>query len=151
LNINLNEINAYIHAQMPITPHLGASISLYDGQKVVVSAPLAANLNHHHTAFGGSLSAFGILSGWALLFIKLKEIDINCSLVIQKSAFEFLAPITCDFEAVCIVPPVDVWDKFIKTLRKHGRARITVASTLQSPTGIGGTHEGVYVATLSDH
>jgi len=152
MHINLEDINSYVHEHMPLTKALGAKITAYDGKKVVISSPLAPNLNHRDTAFGGSLSALGVLSGWALLFIKLKEENISCRLVIQKSSFDFKNPIPDDFTTVCHAPDTQTWLKFIKTLKRHGKARITVASEVLSPeSGLGGTHQGAYVALILDN
>ena len=109
---------------------------------MTLAAPLAPNLNHRNTAFGGSISALGILSGWTLLFLKLRECNIKSRLVIQKSAFDFEDPIAADFTAVCTLPDAAAWEKFLRTLTRHGRARITVLSRIASASGAGGTHEG---------
>ena len=144
--MTLSEITSYIHNHIPLTAHLGAVIDAYDGEAVTISAPLGPNLNHRNTAFGGSISALGILSGWALLFLKLKDTGIKNRLVIQKSSFDFQEPIDDNFKASCSLPNDENWDKFIRTLTKHGRARIIVKSIIKSASGTGGVHEGAYVA-----
>lgn len=144
------ELTGYINKHIPITFHLGAEVTFYDGQKIEVHAPLESNLNHRNTAFGGSLSAIGILSGWALLFMKLKEKDLNTRLVIQKSAFDFVEPIEADFRATCCVPQPSEWKRFTQTLEKHKKARIKVESTITSLNHIAGNHIGTYVAILQN-
>jgi thioesterase domain-containing protein len=146
--MDLTEITSYIHDHIPITSHLGAEVESFDGEKVSLSAPLKPNLNHRNTAFGGSLSALGILSGWTLLFLKLKEKEIKNRLVIQKSSFDFFDPVDDDFIATCTLPDPETWEKFLRTLTKRGRARITVNSRIESPSGFAGNHEGVYVAIV---
>jgi len=148
--MNLSEITAYIHEHIPLTAHLGATVEAYDGASVMLSAPLGPNLNHRNTAFGGSISALGILSGWTLLFLKLRECGIKNRLVIQRSAFDFEDPIAADFTARCALPDAATWEKFLRTLQRHGRARITVLSRIESASGAGGTHEGAYVAMVLD-
>lgn len=146
--MNLPEITAYIHEHIPLTAHLGAKVAAYDGETVVLTAPLPPNLNHRNTAFGGSISALGILSGWTLLFLKLKEAGIKNRLVIQKSSFDFQEPVAGDFKATCAFPDPATWEKFIKTLTRHGRARMTVYSKIEDSSGVGGVHEGIYVALV---
>ena len=148
--MELSEITLYIHEHIPLTSHLGAVVDSYDGNTVSMSAPLEPNLNHRNTAFGGSLSALGILSGWTLLFLKLKEAGINNRLVIQKSYFDFQDSVVGDFKATCSLPGNESWEKFTKTLAKYGRARITVKSTIDCTSGSGGIHEGTYVAIVLD-
>ena len=144
--MDLKEFTSYLHKHIPITARLGAKVESYDGNAVCISAPLRPNVNHRNTVFGGSISALAILSGWAMLHLKLRGEGIKTRLVIQKTSCDFLEPVDDDFTAICAMPQGDVWRKFIQTLRKHGKARIKVRSTIESSSGIRGTHEGVYVA-----
>ena len=148
--INLQEPLEYVHEHIPITVHFGVGISDYDGSSLTVTAPLEENLNHRQSAFGGSLSAIAILSGWALLFVKLKELDIKCRLVIQKTEFNFLEPVVDDFESVAELPTVEKYQRFLKILRKKGRARIVVESEVTCHGRVCGTHRGTFVAVLSE-
>lgn len=148
--MNLSELTSYIHKHIPLTVHLGAVVQSYDGNKIEIKAPLKPNLNHRNTAFGGSVSALGILSGWALLFIKLKESGLLTRLVIQHSSFDFIEPIDADFKAICAMPEEIEWERFIKTLKRHGKARITVNSKINSLDENGGNHSGTYVAISLD-
>lgn len=146
--MDLAEITSYLHRHIPITSHLGAVVESYDGFEVCISAPLAPNLNHRKTAFGGSMSALAILAGWTLLHLKLREEGLNTRLVIQKSGFDFSLPIESDFKAVGVMPSEESWERFLKILRRRGRARITVGSRIEGAGRRGGAHEGVYVASL---
>ncbi|MDX8388155.1 MAG: YiiD C-terminal domain-containing protein [Ghiorsea sp.] len=146
MDTNLSEVLAYVHEHIPITTDLGADIKSYDGDSIAISAPLDKNINHRGSGFGGSLSALAILSGWALLFIKMKELGLQTKLVIQSSSFEFTNPVVDDFETVCSLPPIKKYERFLKTLNKHGRARITVDSEVFCNGLSCGIHRGVYVA-----
>lgn len=148
--MNISDFTSYIHEHIPLTAHLGATVESYDGKSVVISAPLEPNLNHRNTAFGGSISTLGILSGWALLFLKLREAGLKNRLVIQKSSSDFIEPIASEFKAICAISSEIEWEKFIKTLERHGKARITVQSRIESEEGKAGNHEGVYVAILTE-
>ena len=144
--MDLKGVSAYLHEHIPLTAHLGAVVEFYDGQTVRISAPLEPNLNHRNTAFGGSISALAILSGWTLLHLKLREEGICNRLVIQKSSLDFLDPVAADFRAECSLPSLEVWEKFLRTLKRRGMARISVESRIVSDVGTGGRHEGTYVA-----
>jgi thioesterase domain-containing protein len=141
-----DEITAYLHEHMPITRALGARVEHHDAQSVRIAAPLAPNLNHRDTAFGGSLSSLAILSGWVLLYLQLRDRGIECRLVIQRSALDFEAPVDGDFTSSSTLPAHAIWTRFLATLAKHRRARVTVSSTLECTSGVGGSHEGTYVA-----
>jgi thioesterase domain-containing protein len=145
--MTLDEVTAYVHAHIPITASLGARVEHYDGTTVRLSAPLAPNLNHRGTAFGGSLSALAILSGWVLVHLKLRERGVANRLVIQRTSLDFEAPVDGDFTATATLPAAAAWDRFLATLTRHRIARVTVASTLTCASGVGGHHEGTFVAT----
>ena len=144
--MTFDETTAYLHEHIPITRSLGVRVERYDDQSVRLAAPLARNLNHRATAFGGSLSSIAILSGWLLLHLQLRERGIANRLVIQRSAFDFEAPVDGDFAATSSLPPPATWSRFLATLSRHRAARVTVSSTIASASGIGGRHEGTYVA-----
>jgi thioesterase domain-containing protein len=145
--MTLDEITAFVHARIPSTRHLGARAEHYDGASLRLAAPLVTNVNHRGTAFGGSLSALAILSGWLLLHLKLREGELSTRLVIQRSALDYLAPVDGDFTATATLPSPGVWERFLRTLARHRSARVRVPSTLACATGVGGRHEGTFVAT----
>ncbi len=143
----LDDVTAYLHEHIPVTASLGVRVERYDGDSVRLSAPLLPNLNHRATAFGGSLSAVAILSGWVLLHLQLRARGVTARIVIQRSAFDFEAPVDGDFTATATLPPAPAWNRFLATLSRHHSARVTVPSVLACASGEGGRHEGTYVAT----
>jgi thioesterase domain-containing protein len=146
--VTLDEITRYLHEHIPLTRHLGAVVEAWDGTSIRLGAPLAPNLNHRSTAFGGSLSALAILSGWALVHLSLRDRGIDARVVIQRTELDFQEPVDGDFTATSALPPAADWERFLATLRRHRRARIAVSSTLEAGSGVGGEHRGTYVAVL---
>ncbi|SKA23399.1 thioesterase domain-containing protein, putative [Trichlorobacter thiogenes] len=146
----LGEIDDVIHICFPISVAMGVRTQSYDDTSLILFAPLDRNINHKSSAFGGSISALAILSGWTFLFLKLNELDIRSQLVIQKSEFNFIRPIDSDFMADTSMPSRSSWQKFLKTLDKHGRARISIRSVVGCKSCVGGIHDGVYVAEVQD-
>lgn len=143
------EITRYLHEHIPLTRHLGAAAESWDGATIRLSAPLTPNLNHRSTAFGGSLSALAILSGWALVHLALREQGFDARVVIQRTELDFQEPVDGDFSATAGLPPAEDWSRFLATLRRHRRARVAVEATLRSESGVGGVHRGTYVAVLA--
>jgi thioesterase domain-containing protein len=144
--VTLDEITRYLHDHFPVTRGMGARAERYDGRSVRLAAPLGPNVNQGGTAFGGSLSALAILSGWTLVHLLLEERGASCRLVIQRSALDFEAPVDGDFTATAILPPEPAWSRFLATLSRHRRARVSVFSRIECASGTGGWHEGTYVA-----
>lgn len=148
LDLDLQQTLIYIQQYIPITAHLGVKILSFDGRKVIISAPLELNKNLHGTAFGGSQAAIGILTGWTLIYLKLKQLGINNDLVIQKSSYDFTNPVTSNFTATCQLPKDVEFNLFIKTLKEKGKARLTLTAEIEAEKGICGIHEGLYVVFL---
>lgn len=146
MNIDIEEIQQYIHEHIPITSQLKAFIKHQEPGSISIGAPLAENINHRNSAFGGSLSAIGILSGWALIFVELKRRGLQNQLVIQRSSFEYLEPVTADFEAVSTFPSSIELDRFIKMFQRKGKARITIETKVLCGSTVCGVNAGVYVA-----
>lgn len=137
---------AYLHKQMPLTQAMGLVVTCASDELAVVTAPLAPNLNHQQTAFGGSIATIGITAGWVYLHCRLEREGISARLIIQKSQIEYLQPAASDFEARCIAPAAHEWDAFIAMLRKRGRARINRSAQIQCQGKIAAIHHGSYVA-----
>lgn len=139
-------ITQYLHQQMPLTRAMAVRVLEATSQRAIVLAPLAPNLNHQQTAFGGSIATLGIIAGWVYLHCRLQSLGLATRLIIQKSQVEYLSPITSDFEATCIAPPDDQWQAFHTRLTTHGRARLERPAQIQCQTKIAAIHHGTYVA-----
>lgn len=139
-------LERYLHQHIPISLHLGAEVSEAGAERVRLRAPLAPNLNHRQTAFGGSLSALAILAGWAWLHLRLRERGHTGRIVIMRSSMEFLAPAEADFDASCAAPPPERWEQFVGTLDQRGRARLELDVELTAGGRPVATFSGQYVA-----
>jgi thioesterase domain-containing protein len=66
------ELAQYLHEHIPLSRAMGVEVveATWDG--VSLRAPLAPNINHRETVFGGSASAVAILAAWALLYVRLQ-------------------------------------------------------------------------------
>lgn len=148
--MRLDEFTRYLHEHIPLTFHLGATVEHWDGTTIRLGAPLAPNLNHRNTAFGGSLSTLAILAGWALVHLALRDRGVHARVVIQRTELDFEEPVDGDFTASATLPPGKDWDRFLATLARHRRARLAVPSTIRFRSGVGGEHVGTYVAVLTE-
>ena len=54
---DLSAIERYLHEHIPLTTHMEVGVDRIDGTGVRLTAPLAPNINHRQTAFGGSVAA----------------------------------------------------------------------------------------------
>jgi len=126
----LPEIERYLREHIPISAAMGVRVIACDGQGVRLQAPLAANINHRATVFGGSASAVAILAAWTYLHFTLRAEGLPSRLAIQRNTVDYLAPITGDFEAWGQPVSPARLATFAATLRRYGKARIELAAEL---------------------
>jgi thioesterase domain-containing protein len=137
-------IEELFYTEIPITRAMGVRVEDYDGRRLVLSAPLEANVNHLGTAFGGSLNALAVLSGYGLLWLELQ--DTQSHLVIRDSSISYERPVTGELRAVCLRPHTDALDHFKRTFHQHGKARIRLSSTIEDKGVTAVRFDGTFVA-----
>jgi thioesterase domain-containing protein len=143
-------LQTYLHEHIPLSLAMQARVVSIDPDELTLGAPLAPNINHRDTVFGGSASALAILSAWSLLHTRLHAEKIRCRLVIQRKNVEYGAPILGDFTASArLTDPAD-WAPFLRMFSRRGRARIAVSSTLESGGELVGHFQGEFVAMAPD-
>lgn len=114
--------------------------------QVVLSAPLAPNINHRDTVFGGSASAVAILAAWSMLHLCLSAEGLGSRLVIQRNTMDYLAPMDGGFTAVAQAPAAEVWRPFTRMLQRKGVGRIVQMSQLHYQGRVAGQLQGEFVA-----
>lgn len=119
-------------------------------ETVVLSAPLAPNINHRETVFGGSASAIAILAAWSLLHTRLSASGVSSRLVIQRNRMDYEAPILGAFTARSFIAQPQAWQSFVRMLARKGVARIAVSATLEYGGNLVGRFEGEFVALGQD-
>lgn len=140
------QIKSYLYHHIPLSQAMSVDVVRADVDKVVLRAPLAPNINHRDTVFGGSASALAILSAWTLLYVRLQQDGLRSRVVIQRNSMEYLHAIADEFEAHAAVEDVGLWQRFVQMLARRQRARITVRAVLYCHGQKVGEMEGVFVA-----
>jgi len=121
----------YLHEHIPLCAAMQVHVVSADTNSVVVSAPLAPNINHRSTLFGGSASAIAIVSAWSLLHVRLIAAGHESRIVIQRNTMDYLEPVHGDFFARSHMAPDADWDGFLRMLSRRGRARIALGAVLE--------------------
>ncbi|MCB1112479.1 MAG: YiiD C-terminal domain-containing protein [Chlamydiales bacterium] len=124
------EMERYLHEQIPISQAMGVGVRMLTLNEAVVTASFHQNINHKKTVFGGSLSAVATLSCWSLLRFNLLSLPASYEIVITHSDVEYLAAVKEDFEARAGLRHEEDWERFLKTLEKRGRARLTLTASI---------------------
>jgi thioesterase domain-containing protein len=141
-------LQEYFHDHIPLSKAMAVKVEAATPQVVRLVAPLAPNTNHHGTVFGGSASAVAILSAWGLLHVALVDAAIEADLVVQKSSMSYELPITGKFTSESMAPVPEKWQRFLTTLSKYKRARISIRSILNCDGKKVGEFDGDFVAII---
>lgn len=126
----LPEIERCLREHIPISAAMGVRMIACDEHGVRLQAPLAANINHRATVFGGSASAVAIPAAWTFLHFTLRAEGSPSRSVIQRNSVDYLAPITGDFEASGQPVSPARSATFAATLRRYGKDRIELTAEL---------------------
>lgn len=141
-----SELQAYLHQHIPLSQAMAVTVVEASAQQVVLSAPLAPNINHRDTVFGGSASAVAILAAWSMLHLRLSAEGLGSRLVIQRNTMDYLAPMAGTFTAVAQAPDPQAWKSLTRMLQRKGLGRIVQASSLHCNGQPSGRLEGEFVA-----
>ena len=125
------QIERYLHEYFPLSAAMGVRVESATVERVQLSAPLAPNVNHNETVFGGSAAALATLAAWTLLHLRLEQAGCDARLVIQRSSMEYERP---------------AWGRFRATLERRARARLTLTAYLAREGHRVASFEGDFVA-----
>ena len=123
-------VEEYLHRNIPLSAAMGVRVRTATPRRVELAAPLVPNINHQSTVFGGSASALAMLSAWTLVHLGLRHDGIEATTVIQRNAMSYEAPMHGEFTAVCALADDSVWRRFVMTIERHGRGRITLGASV---------------------
>jgi thioesterase domain-containing protein len=150
MDMTHHQLERYLYKHIPLSAAMQVSVQKMTAKSLTLHAPLVPNINHQQTVFGGSASTLAILSAWSLLHTRLAEEGIASQLVIQRNEMAYLKPMTEDFTATAMLVDEQDWARFLKMLRRKGKARIRVAAVLYSGQLLAGKFSGEYVALYDE-
>jgi thioesterase domain-containing protein len=120
-------LESVLHQDIPLTREMGIKVLSWQAHQLRLHLPLAPNINHKSTLFGGSLYCGAVLAGWGWLYLRLKEAGIEDGhIVIQDGQISYPLPVNSDGVVICDAPDDPTWDKFVKLYQRRGRARLSL-------------------------
>jgi thioesterase domain-containing protein len=122
VNMLPKELEDLLKKEIPLSRHLGFSVSRADDLSVEVKASLQANINHKKTVFGGSQYALCALAAYAL-FLKNAE---SRNIVIADGKIKYLKPVPGDFLVRAKIDQQQQQD-FLQTLKNKKKARMQIS------------------------
>ena len=139
------ELQAYLYAHIPLSAAMAVEPIAVTAGEVRLRAPLAPNLNHRGTGFGGSVATLAILAGWSLVHVRTRAFAPEVHVVIQHQEVHFGRPITDAFEAHATAGAEAAWGRLERAVRRFGRGRIWVDATVRQGATAAGRFRGAYV------
>jgi thioesterase domain-containing protein len=144
--VSAQELEHYLHGSIPLSRAMQVTVLELTEDIALLTAPLAPNVNHRGTVFGGSACTLATLSAWSLLYSRLQGNVPAASLVLQRNSMSYERPIAGAFSARASLAPNAVWPEFLRTLERRGKARICVCAQLLCAGGVAGHFVGDFVA-----
>jgi thioesterase domain-containing protein len=133
-SMSARKLEAFLHEKIPLARAMGLHVAESNARRLVLEAPLAANVNHLGTAFGGSLHALPTLACYAAVWMLLHEAGIDGHVVVKRSSAHYREPVTGPLRAVCARPPAARAADFIADLRRHKKARMDLQAIVEGTT-----------------
>lgn len=144
------DLTQILKSQIPLTQAMGLRVSRCSLAKgVQFHLPLNKNHNHKGTAFGGSLVAGQALASWAWLMVLLNAKGVQAEVVVQRQSSEFLNPVDQDFYIETVKVATDEVRRFLHTLKRRGKARISMLARVLNAGELAATYNGEYVALMT--
>ncbi|MFJ9990667.1 YiiD C-terminal domain-containing protein [Pseudomonas putida] len=126
-------LQAVLHSDIPLTREMGMQVIDWREQCLRLQLPLAPNVNHKSTMFGGSLYCAAVLVGWGWLHLRLRELGIDDGhIVIQEGQISYPLPVTGVAVARCPAPDEKAWERFLTMYQRRGRARLTLETVVSN-------------------
>jgi len=130
MQTTLDEIQRIIDEQIGPAAQMQFRVARCDGESLHMRAPLAANLNHHGSGFGGSLYSICAVAGWALLLYALREAGLDGWIVIREARVRYLRPLREDLQVRIAPAQADGLAAALADLRSRGAARVSLRASI---------------------
>lgn len=96
------------HKTIPVSEFMQIAPVAFDGELLIVSAPLAPNINLHNTMFAGSIYTLATLTGWGMVWLQQSLAKVEGDIVLAEGQIRYLAPIDVNPVAKTDWPGVDI-------------------------------------------
>ena len=139
------ELQETWHSGIPLSDAMELKIAAFENNVLTTKAALAPNVNVHGTAFAGSLYSAQALTGWGMVWLQLKLLDLDASIVIASAQIEYLKPLKetlitrCDF---------GVHHEAMDALKEKGKTRFKLECTISGEKGLASKFFGDYAVML---
>lgn len=138
-------LEAYLYVHIPLVRGMQLRVEEWNAEGLSLSAPLAPNLNHEGTAFGGSLEGLATLACWGLLWLVLEH-EPDTHIVVAEAHMQFARPVSGALRAHCPMPQPPLLKAFLDTLHQRHKARIELHCEIVEHQNVCATFDGRFAA-----
>ena len=106
------ELQDFIDQHLPAVQRLEFAIEEASAERVILSAPLAANINDKLTAFGGSIQMLALACNWSLTYLNMVDRGLKeQQFVVMEVNTKYLRMVATErFYAMCERDEVSIDD-----------------------------------------
>jgi thioesterase domain-containing protein len=130
------KLKSFFVEHLPITQFMGLEVESYDGEALILTAPLEPNINDKQTAFGGSLYNTAVMACWGMVYLKTQEKGIDCNQVVTEGCMKYNAPVDGRIRAICHAPSEEELVGFFEHFERKGKARISLEAAIYNDTSV---------------
>lgn len=95
------ELQQTFWQKIPLSSYMQLKVQQVDRQKICCVAPLEPNINLHQTMFAGSIYTLSTLTGWGMVWLLLKDQQLDGDIVLADGHIRYLKPVTGQAEGRC--------------------------------------------------
>lgn len=143
----LRRLQVFARERIPVAAAMQVEFLAYGAGTLTLRAPLAPNVNHHGTAFGGSQYALAAIGGWGLAKLALAEAGMRGDAVIHDARATYRQPVTADLLLECRALDAG---RCIANCRKHGRGTLRIRARIDTEAGAAMVFEGKFFVRLGE-
>ncbi|TVP14622.1 thioesterase domain-containing protein [Shewanella sp. KCT] len=137
----LGELQRTWHQTIPVSAFMQIAPEAYQAQTLRVSAPLAPNINLHHTMFAGSIYTLMTLTGWGMVWLQQRLAGVEGDIVLGQADIRYLAPVGESPQARVSWPETD-----LSVLGRGKRAKVKLEVALYCGEQCCAQFQGTYVS-----
>jgi thioesterase domain-containing protein len=120
----IDRLTSILREGIPLTGFMQVAVDHCDAEQLRLIAPYEPNRNHKGAAFGGSLAALAVVTGWSVMELACREEGVDAEVVISHLDMDFLAPVTTTLISHCARPEPEALAAFFDAFMIQGKSRI---------------------------
>ena len=146
------ELQQMIRQEIPLCDAMDLIVDELTENKIVISAPMAANRNNHGSFFAGSIYSLSAITGWGLLTNYAHSHFIGSGVVVRKASVDYFHPIIdTRLTLTAEMPDAAIMEAFVDRLNVKGRARLNLSINILSDEKLAVQFSGAYTILKSGH